>query len=134
MALIYPDVPALSKEEASLLCDEYRRNNDIDPEESGKYGVKRGLRNADGTGVLAGLTNVCDVIGYDRKPDGTIVPIPGELIYRGFRLQRLVQEAVEKDRFMFEEVMWLLLLGSLPDEKNLNRFRDLIESHRALPD
>ncbi|NCB32521.1 MAG: citrate synthase [Erysipelotrichia bacterium] len=132
--MIYPDVPALSEEEAEMLCKEYRCNNFINPEESEKYGVKRGLRNTDGTGVLAGLTNVCDVIGYDRSSDGTIVPIPGELIYRGYRLQRLVREAVEKDRFMFEEVMWLLLLGSLPDKKNLDRFREIIESHRRLPD
>ncbi|MEG1639548.1 MAG: citrate synthase, partial [Ruthenibacterium sp.] len=64
------------------LCEEYLKNNFIDPEISGKLGVKRGLRNPDGTGVLAGLTNVCDVVGYDMV-DGVRVPCDGKLIYRG---------------------------------------------------
>ena len=78
-------------------------------ETSEKLGVKRGLRNPDGTGVLAGLTNICDVIGYDRKEDGTITLIPGKLIYRGIDLNDIVNEAITKDRFLFEEVVWLLL-------------------------
>lgn len=132
--MIYPDVPALSPEEAKLFCEEYRKHNFIDPETSERLGVKRGLRNADGTGVLAGLTSICDVIGYERDENGKISPIDGRLIYRGIDFEALVQEAVQNDRFLFEEVMWLLLLGSLPDGKNLRRFRDLIESHRALPE
>lgn len=68
--MIYPDVPALSPEEAKLFCEEYRKHNFIDPETSERLGVKRGLRNADGTGVLAGLTSICDVIGYERDENG----------------------------------------------------------------
>ena len=105
--MIYPDVPGFSPEEIAVLCDAYRENNFIDPKVSEKLGVKRGLRNPDGTGVLAGLTNICDVVGYDKKEDGTIVPIDGKLIYRGIELQTLVDEAINSDRFMFEEVVWL---------------------------
>jgi citrate synthase len=132
--MIYPDVQELSDDQLKMLADEYRQNNFIDPEISEKLGVKRGLRNADGTGVLAGLTNICDVIGYDRKEDGTIVPRDGKLIYRGIDLNTIVDEAVNEDRFLFEEIVWLLLLGSLPTEKELSAFRSLLENHRELPD
>ena len=132
--MIYPEVPYLSPEVLKKLCDEYLEHNFIDPEVSEKLGVKRGLRNPDGTGVLAGLTNICDVIGYTRKDDGTIVPSEGRLIYRGINLETLVNEAITKDRFMFEEVVWLLLFGSLPDQEQLSSFQALLESHRELPD
>ena len=118
----------------TILCNEYLKNNYIDPETSERLGVKRGLRNPDGTGVLAGLTNVCDVIGYDKKPDGTILPIPGKLIYRGIDIREIVREALEKDRFIFEEIIWLLLFGSLPRLAELAQFCHLLEEHRALPD
>ena len=61
---IYPEVAAMDSGSIRFLCDEYLRNNYIDPETSERLGVKRGLRNPDGTGVLAGLTNICDVVGY----------------------------------------------------------------------
>jgi citrate synthase len=131
--MYYPDVATLAPEDIDLLCEEYRKNNHIDPEISERLGVKRGLRNADGTGVLAGLTNVCDVVGYERNADGSIRPIPGRLIYRGIDISTLVEEADKKDRFMFEEVVWLLLFGSLPNRDHLQRFCKLLESHRELP-
>ena len=118
----------------TILCNEYLKNNYIDPETSERLGVKRGLRNPDGTGVLAGLTNVCDVIGYEKEPDGTVQPIPGKLIYRGIDIREIVQEALEKDRFVFEEIIWLLLFGSLPRRAELAQFCHLLEEHRALPD
>ena len=118
----------------TILCNEYLKNNYIDPETSERLGVKRGLRNPDGTGVLAGLTNVCDVIGYEKEPDGTVQPIPGKLIYRGIDIREIVQEALEKDRFVFEEIIWLLLFGSLPRQAELAQFCHLLEEHRALPD
>ena len=81
--MYYPDVPALEPEELELLCHEYVEHNaTLDPHLADQMGVKRGLRNLDGTGVLAGITNVSNVVGYDKKEDGTIVPIPGRLIYR----------------------------------------------------
>ena len=131
--MIYPDVMKLSEEELKLLCDEYRNNNYIDAELSEKYGVKRGLRNADGTGVLAGLTSICDVIGYERDGD-RIVPIDGKLIYRGIELNTLVDMAVKEDRFMFEEVVWLLLFGKMATKEQLNKFMIMLEEHRELPE
>lgn len=114
------------------LCEEYERNNYIDPEISEKLGVKRGLRNADGTGVLAGLTNVCDVVGYEIK-DGVKVPTPGKLVYRGIDVEDLVAAAYDEDRFIFEEVIWLLLFGTLPSKTELEKFIDLIAENRELP-
>lgn len=132
--MIYPEVADLTPEQLKYLCDEYRSHNFIDPETSEKLGVKRGLRNADGTGVLAGLTSICDVIGYKRNDQNIIVPIDGKLIYRGIDLESIVEEAVSKDRFLFEEVVWLLLFGSLPNADHLNHFHSLLENHRELPD
>ena len=124
----------LAPETMKYLCEEYLKNNYIDPETSERLGVKRGLRNPDGTGVLAGLTNVCDVVGYDKTDAGAVVPIPGKLIYRGVNVEKIVEEAYQKDRFMFEEVIWLLLFGTLPTADELSQFCGILESHRALPD
>ena len=124
----------LAPETMKYLCEEYLKNNYIDPETSERLGVKRGLRNPDGTGVLAGLTNVCDVVGYDKTETGAVVPIPGKLIYRGVNVEKIVEEAYQKDRFMFEEVIWLLLFGTLPTADELSQFCGILESLRALPD
>lgn len=132
--MIYPDVQDLTNQDLKVLCDAYRKNNFIDPEISEKLGVKRGLRNADGTGVLAGLTNICDVIGYQRDENNNIIPIDGKLIYRGIDLNDIVNEAITQDRFLFEEVAWLLLFGSLPNKETLDNFRCILETHRELPD
>jgi citrate synthase len=115
------------------LCEEYQKNNFIDAEISEKLGVKRGLRNPDGTGVLAGLTNVCDVVGY-RMENGVRMPTPGKLIYRGIDVEEIVKAAYEEDRFVFEEVIWLLLFGSLPSKGELATFKKLLEARRELPD
>lgn len=132
--MYYPDVPALEPEEIQLLCGEYLAHNaHLDPREADRLGVKRGLRNPDGTGVLAGITNVSNVVGYDKQPDGTVKPIPGRLIYRGIDIDTLVAEADAHDRFMFEEAVWLLLFGSLPNADQFARFRKLLETHRELP-
>ncbi|MBP3890655.1 MAG: citrate synthase [Solobacterium sp.] len=132
--MIYPDVPSLTKDEITLLCDEYRNHNFIDPETSEQLGVKRGLRNPDGTGVLAGLTNICDVIGYKKDLEGNVLPIDGKLIYRGIDFLDIVNEAITKDRFLYEELVWLLLFGTLPSEENLQKFCNVLEEHRQLPD
>ena len=115
------------------LCEEYLKNNYIDPEMSEKLGVKRGLRNPDGTGVLAGLTNVCDVVGYDMI-DGVRTPRDGQLIYRGIDVQDIVKAVYAEDRFIFEEVIWLLLFGSLPTAAELETFKDTMEESRGLPE
>ena len=114
------------------LCDTFRKNNYIDPETCERLGVKRGLRNPDGTGVLAGLTNICDVVGYEMK-DGVPMPAPGRLIYRGVDVNDLAKTAYEQDRFIFEEVIWLLLFGTLPTSQQLQMFTEMLEESRELP-
>ena len=132
--MIYPNTLNLEPEQLKVLLEEYRKNNFIDPEVSEKLGVKRGLRNPDGTGVLAGLTSICDVQGYTTNPDGSISPSKGKLIYRGYDLEDFVKETIETDSFMFEKIVWLLLLGNLPSDRELEMFQEIIESHRELPD
>lgn len=132
--MLFPDVHAITRRQLDRLCKEYIDHNHIDPEKAAELDVKRGLRNADGTGVLAGLTNICDVVGYKRDWEGRPVPCEGKLIYRGISLETLVNEAIEKDRFMFEEIVWLLLLGTLPNKQQLSRFKSLLEKQRELPE
>lgn len=122
-----------NNETIQRLCDEYMKNNYIDPEISEKLGVKRGLRNPDGTGVLAGLTNICDVVGYDIDENNHRVPTDGKLIYRGISVEDIVEAAYQENRFMFEEVIWLLLFGSLPSQSELVEFKKELEEHRQLP-
>ena len=130
---IYPDVKDINDVYLSKLCDKYRQANHIDIETCERRGVKRGLRNADGTGVLAGLTNVCDVIGYERDDNNNVIPIPGKLIYRGIDINEIIKAGLEENRFMFEEVIFLLLLGDLPNSELLSAFSALLDSHRELP-
>lgn len=98
-----------------------------------QYSVKRGLRNEDGTGVMAGLTSVGAVIGY-YIDDGEKLPTEGHLRYRGYDITDLVRNCEEEKRFGFEEVAYLLLFGHLPDSKTLSDFSCLIGNLRALPD
>lgn len=134
MTVVTDGMTAVDRRVIEFLCDEYLKNNYIDPKTSERLGVKRGLRNPDGTGVLAGLTNVCDVVGYKKSPEGEVIPVPGELIYRGVSINELAKEAYEQDRFMYEEVVWLLLFGSLPTKKELEYFSEILYSHRELPE
>lgn len=117
----------------SSLCDEFRKNNRIDPEKFEKYQVKRGLRNEDGSGVVAGLTLICNVHGYVIN-EGEQAPVEGRLIYRGIDIQDLVAGAVNENRFGFEETVWLLLFGKLPTKEQLDSFCELLSSYRELPE
>ncbi len=121
------------RESLSYLCDEYRRYNSIDPEAWQRYGVKRGLRNANGTGVLAGLTNICDVVGYEMQGDER-VPCDGKLIYRGIDVADIVSAGIREDRYIFEEVVWLLLFGALPTARQLGILKGVMAELRDLPD
>jgi citrate synthase len=114
------------------LCEEFKKYNRIDPQLFENYGVKRGLRNADGTGVMAGLTLICNVHGYLIN-EGEKMPIDGELIYRGINVKDIVTGCHNENRFGFEEVIWLLLFGSLPNYKQLEFFKNLIGQLRELP-
>jgi len=97
-----------------------------------KFNVKRGLRNADHTGVLVGLTNIGDVVGYERLDDGTLTPIPGKLLYRGINIDDLVHSAQQEKRTGFEEVIYLLLSGKLPDKEELAIFSHMLCESMAL--
>ncbi len=98
-----------------------------------KYNVKRGLRNEDGTGVMAGLTSVGAVVGY-YIDDGEKVPMEGHLRYRGYDITDLVRSCEAENRFGFEEVAYLLLFGHLPNKQKLKDFSELIGNSRKLPD
>ncbi len=97
-----------------------------------QYSVKRGLRNEDGTGVMAGLTSVGAVIGYYIE-DGEKFPTEGHLRYRGYDLTDIVRNCEKEKRFGFEEAAYLLLFGHLPDSKTLEDFSRLIGNLRSLP-
>ncbi len=115
------------------LCDEYRLHNGFNASDYQTYGVKRGLRNPDGTGVMAGLTNICNVHGF-MMADGVRVPDEGKLTYRGIDVKDIVNACIQENRFGYEEVSWLLLFGSLPTEKQLSQFKDTLGRLRELPD
>ena len=115
------------------LCEEYKRNNVITKEEYERHRVKRGLRNADGTGVMAGLTHVCNVHGY-LIADGDKIPDKGELTYRGINIEDIVQGCQQEDRFGFEEVAWLLIFGQLPTRGQYESFSRLLYENRELPE
>jgi len=115
------------------LADKVKATSRIDSSLFQKYGVKRGLRNEDGSGVLVGLTNIGNVVGYERQPDGTVKPIDGKLYYRGYELKDLVSPLMkEEGRFGFEEIAYLLLSGDLPDEEELYAFKELLYSRMPL--
>ncbi len=115
------------------LCRELEKNNSIDSNDFNRYGVKRGLRNSDGTGVMAGLTQICSVEGYYIN-DGERIPKEGKLTYRGYDMVDLVKNCQKEDRFGFEEVVWLLIFGSLPTAEQLEMFRATLAMCRDLPD
>lgn len=126
-------ISPISNEAISSLCDELLKNNQIKLEDYKRFDVKRGLRNADGTGVMTGLTRICSVEGYYIN-DGEKVPKDGRLIYRGIDMSDIVEGCQKENRFGYEEVAWLLLFGDLPTKKQLDSFTSLLAECRELPD
>lgn len=126
-------ISPISMDALSSLCKELDKNNSIRPGDYEKYQVKRGLRNSDGTGVMAGLTRICSVEGYYIL-DGERIPKEGRLLYRGYDINDIVSSVVKEDRFGFEEIVWLLLFGDLPTEQQLISLREVLAECRALPD
>jgi citrate synthase len=108
------------------------RNDYIDPLLYDKFNVKRGLRNADGTGVLVGLTRVGDVHGYIID-EGEKIATNGKLYYRGIDVEEMVSAAAAEGRYGFEEAVYLLMYGSLPTKEQLDTFCALMGQNRALP-
>ena len=116
-----------SKKQADMCID----NDSIPKALYTDYGVKKGLRDENGQGVLTGLTNISSVRAFDVI-DGEKVPCDGELLYRGYDVTKLVKGAGDK-RFIFEESAYLLLFGELPDATQLEEFRHIIANCMELP-
>ncbi len=117
----------------SKLNDAIANSCNIDAGLFDKYEVKRGLRNKDNTGVLAGLTNIGEVLGY-KKENGKVVAIPGRLIYRGIDIESITKGFQDEDRHGFDETVFLLLTGKLPNKDELKKFSSHMASLRSLPD
>lgn len=116
------------------LLDFYQKGKDdnaIDLKLYDKYSVKNGLRNEDGTGVLVGLTKISDVVGYERI-NGIKTEANGKLIYRGYDLKELI-DANENSTDLYEKVCFLLLFGYLPDDKELESFKQILGKRYKLP-
>ena len=115
------------------LYENFKTINSIDPAYYEQYDVKRGLRNADGTGVVAGLTNIANVHGYVVS-DNEKIADEGHLRYRGYDVYDLLGDQSAEHRFNFEEVSYLLLMGELPTREQLDRFIEVLDGQRELPD
>lgn len=107
------------------------KNDQIDKNLYQEYGVKRGLRDEQGQGVLTGLTNISQITAF-KNVNGEKVPCDGELLYRGYNVRDLVNGAADK-RFIFEEGVYLLLFGDLPDNEQLAKFREALNNSMDLP-
>lgn len=115
-----------------VMYSAFSEGNNIPAEYFDKYSVKRGLRNPDGTGVMAGVTNICNVHGY-VVDDGEKKPTEGKLIFRGYSINDLIEKAEAEDRFGYEEIVFLLLTGRLPNRNELDEFIMTLSDERALP-
>ena len=113
----------------NLMSDQYA----VLPRDQQDPNVHRGLRNADGTGVLIGVTNIGSVQGYYMQ-DGARVPMPGKLYYRGISLEDIVENHRKAGTFGFTEVVFLLLTGKLPTAEQLAEFETMLSEARQLPD
>ncbi len=116
-------------EDLAALC---RKNSSIDPQDYTRYDVKRGLRDLNGNGVVAGLTEISEIVSK-REVDGKLVPCEGELYFRGYPIEALVQDIVSNKRFGFEEIAFLLMFGQLPNAQELAGFNEQLGKYRTLP-
>mgnify|MGYP003289964479 CR=1 FL=1 len=116
--------------EKAAICE---KNCRIDQKLYEEYGVKKGLRDKNGTGVLAGLTNISHIQAYDVDEEGNRVPCDGKLLYRGYDVTQLVRGFVQEKRYGFEETTYLLLFGRLPDRAELQQFTSMLAQMRTLP-
>ncbi|HIR42325.1 MAG TPA: citrate/2-methylcitrate synthase [Candidatus Aphodovivens avicola] len=123
----------MADEKKLALYEHFRSINAIDPELYEKYDVKRGLRNADGTGVVAGITGIANVHGYVIS-DNEKLADKGSLRLRGYEIGDLLSVDDADRRFNYEEIAYLLLMGDLPTKDQLDRFISVLDSQRELPD
>lgn len=121
---VTPEFTRLAK-----LCEDH---DVIDPELYTKYEVKRGLRDLDGKGVLTGLTEISRIVS-SKEENGKTISVDGELYYRGVNIYDLVKGFTSEERFGYEETVYLLLFGELPNRKELDDFNNLLDSYRTLP-
>ena len=118
--------------EINVLTKKMTDNSIIDPSLYSKYNVKRGLRDLDGKGVLTGLTDISTII-QNKEVDGKLVPCDGELYYRGYNVNDIIKGITDDNRFGFEEVVYLLLFGEMPNPQELHDFKELLVQYRTLP-
>ena len=123
---------AQNNTELKRLTDLCINNSSVDEMLYTLYDVKRGLRDIDGKGVLTGLTHVSTIL-QNEKVDGKLVPADGRLYYRGINVIDLINGAVSENRFGFEETVYLLLFGQLPNRSELASFKEMLGDCRALP-
>ena len=121
---ITPEIKAMAQ-----LCE---KNSKIDPELFTKYEVKRGLRELNGKGVLTGLTEVSEILSY-RIEDYEMIPCEGKLYYSGINVEHLVDGFMQDKRFGFEETVYLLLFGKLPNKEELEGLTKQLARFRSLP-
>ena len=122
---------AAIEKEAEVFTGLCLQNDKIDPALFDAYGVKRGLRDKDGKGVLAGITNISRIDAFEER-DGKKVPCEGKLWYRGYNVYDLIK-GLRGKRYGFEEAAYLLLLGDLPTQRQLATFTDTLVKCRDLP-
>ena len=116
-----------------LLAELSDRNNNIAPQMYAENNVKRGLRDIDGTGVVAGLTEISTIISKEKNEMDISVPCDGRLYYRGINIRDIVKGFSDDGRYGFEETVYLLLFSKLPDKNELAKFSALLSENRKLP-
>ncbi len=121
---VTPELEALAQ-----IC---RANNQINKDDYARFEVKRGLRDLDGTGVRAGLTEISEIVSF-KNEDGQKVPCEGELYYRGYPVEELAGGFIKDSRFGFEETAYLLMFGQLPTKAQLRDFNAQLAFYRSLP-
>lgn len=126
----------LKKEDVRVFTEKYskvcKKNDDVEQRLFTEYGVKRGLRDLNGKGVVTGITNISRIESSEII-DGKTVPCPGKLYYRGYQIQDLVKGFMEEGRYGFEEIAYLLVFGELPSQENLSEFQQMLATGRRLP-
>ena len=115
------------------LAELSRESLSIDPALYAKHDVKRGLRDINGKGVLAGLTEISEIVSSKVDEKGNAVPCEGRLYYQGIDIKEIVKGFIQEKRFGFEETTYLLLFGKLPTEQQLKDFTALLARYRTLP-
>ena len=126
-------VPIEVTPEMMKMLEICKKNKSINPELYTKYDVKRGLRDINGKGVLAGLTEIGEIHAYDTLSDGSSKPCDGKLYYHGYDVEDLIKGFIRDKRFGFEEVTYLLLFGELPNKNELDIFTKTLSHMRTIP-